>query len=122
MTCAPGIRRRRARRSLGEQKNHERRAEAVHPKRRDRGMLHRECRGLGAVRGRPARGWACGHAAGDRQPREGTPTSYGPCRYSENAFRAGVDPPRIVSRVEPDLSRLPPAEYEARSYEQAKVA
>jgi len=58
---------------------------------------------------------------------EGAAPSYGPCRYSENAFRAGVDPPRIVSRVEPDLLGLPAltgakhAFVEVRISEQGRV-
>ena len=31
-----------------------------------------------------------------------------PCTYQENAFRAGVNPPREVRRTEPDLTGLPP--------------
>jgi TonB family protein len=63
----------------------------------------------GCRSGQNADGLAATSPVTDRS-REGATTSYGPCKYRENAFRAGVDPPRTVSRVEPDLSGLPSRE------------
>lgn len=47
---------------------------------------------------RPPRGGATGSAA----------SASAPCVYRENGFRAGVNPPRQIFRVEPDLAGLVP--------------
>jgi hypothetical protein len=36
------------------------------------------------------------------------PVNVPPCVFRENGFRCCVNPPRQISRVEPDLSGLPP--------------
>lgn len=43
------------------------------------------------------------------------------CVYRENAFRSGVNPPRNVHRVEPDLTGLPPLATEAIAIVEVRI-